>query len=293
MTLADAFPDITRRREPLAPYTHLRIGGPADALVQPRTADELKAVLAHCHRERVPVRMLGGGHNLLVRDDPVPGAVVRLAGPAFSWVQTPGPGTLRAAGGGSLFELIAAAVTAGLSGLETLVGLRGTVGGSVRCNVGDKSGEIAAAVTRVAVLTEAGAEQVRRRDELQFGDHSSDLDEPVILWVEFALEADSPDAILKRLRRAWVQRKAAEPPSVQNAVRLFRDPPGWSAAALIDQAGLAGAKAGGAELSTRNPNYAVAHPGTTARDILRLIDQAREAVAARSGIALDRELHVW
>lgn len=293
MTLADAFPDITKRREPLAAYTHLRIGGPADALVQPRTADELKAVLAFCQTERVPVRMLGGGHNLLVRDDPVPGAVVRLAGPAFGWVESVGPTTLRAAGGGSLFELIAAAVTAGLSGLETLVGLRGTVGGSVRCNVGDKAGEIAAAVTRVAVLTDAGAEQVRPRHELAFGDHSSDLDEPVILWVEFALEPDAPDAILKRLRRAWVQRKAAEPPSVQNAVRLFRDPPGWAAAALIDKAGLAGTRVGGAEVSARNANYAVAHPGTTARDVLRLIDLVKERVAASSGVALDRELHVW
>ncbi len=293
MSLADAFPDITKPREPLAPYTHLRIGGPAEFLLQPRTVEELKAVLTHCQRAKVPVRMLGGGHNLLVRDDPVPGAVVRLAGPGFGWVESVGPKTLRAAGGGPLFGLIAAAVTANLTGLETLVGLRGTVGGSVRCNVGDRSGEIAAAVTRVAVLTDVGQEQVRQRDELTFGDHTSDLDEPVILWVEFALEADQPDAILRRLRRAWVQRKAAEPLSVQNAVRLFRDPPGWTAAALIDQAGLAKTKVGGAEVSDRNPNYAVAHPGTTARDVLRLIDLVREKVAAKSGVTLDRELHVW
>ena len=293
MTLAAAFPDITRQREPLAPYTHLGIGGPAEFLLQPRTADELKAVLLHCQHHRVPVRMLGGGFNLLVPDDPVPGAVVRLAGPGFGWVECVGPRTLRAAGGGQLFELIAAAVTANLSGLETLVGLRGTVGGSVRCNVGDKSGEIAAAVTRVAVLTDAGAEQVRARDELRFGDHSSDLDEPVILWVEFALEPDQPAAILKRLRRAWVQRKAAEPLSVQRAVRLFRDPPGWTAAALVEQAGLAKTVVGGAEVSDRNPNYAVARPGTTARDVLRLIDLLRDRVAAHSGITLHRELHVW
>ncbi len=293
MTLADTFPAITKQREPLAPYTHLRIGGPAEFLVQPRTVEELKAVLAFCQRERVPMRMLGGGFNLLVRDDPVPGAVVRLAGSGFGWVESIGPTTLRAAGGGQLFELIAAAITAGLSGLETLAGLRGTVGGSVRCNVGDRSGEIAATVTKVAVLTEAGIEQVRAKEELRFGDHSSDLDEPVILWVEFALERDAPDAILRRFKRTWVQRKAAEPLSVQNAVRLFRDPPGWTAASVIDKAGLAKVKVGGAELSDRNPNYAVAHPGTTARDVLRLIDLVQERVQADSGLALDRELHVW
>src|SRR5688500_14734890 len=106
MSLAQKFPDITKTREPLAPYTHLRIGGPADFLIQPRTVDELRAVLKYCAAGGVPVRMLGGGNNLLVRDDPVPGAVVRLAGPAFAGVETNGK-TVRAAGGGPLFDLIA------------------------------------------------------------------------------------------------------------------------------------------------------------------------------------------
>jgi UDP-N-acetylmuramate dehydrogenase len=292
MSLAEAFPEITRKREPLAPYTHLRIGGPAEFFVQPRTVGELRSVLSHCTANSVPIRMLGGGNNLLVSDDPIPGAVVRLAGPEFSWVETAGK-TVRAAGGGQLFDLIAHAVRANLSGLETLVGIRGTVGGSVRCNVGDRSGEIAAAVRRVAVLTDEGAEQVRNRDELGFSEHSSDLVEPVILWVEFELEPDSADAILRRMRRAWVVRKGSEPLSFQAAVRMFRDPPGTTAAALIDRAGLAKTKVGGAEVSDRNGNYAVAHPGTTARDILRLIDLVRTRVAEATGVTLQQELHVW
>ena len=291
-SLADAFPAITKTREPLAPYTHLRIGGPAEFLVQPRTADELVAVLRFGKANRVPLRMLGGGFNLLVPDDPVPGAVMRLTGPAFSWIEADGK-TVRAAGGAPLYDLIARSVEAGLTGLETLVGLRGSVGGSVRCNVGDRNGEIAAGVRRVAVLTDDGTEQVRGRDELHFGDHSSDLDEPVILWVEFGLEADAAEAILKRMRRAWVLRKAHEPLSFQNAVRMFRDPPGASAAQLIDRAGLAKTKVGGAEVSDRNGNYAVAHPGTTAKDILRLVDLVKARVQDYAGVSLDRELHVW
>jgi len=292
MTLADAFPDITRRREPLAPYTHLRIGGPAEFLVQPRTVEELKAVLNFCRESRTPLRMLGGGFNLLVLDDPVPGAVMHLTGPAFCRIETQGK-TVRAAGGTALLDVIAHAVKASLSGLETLVGLRGTVGGSVRCNVGDKTGEIAAAVRRVAVLTEVGAEQVRGRDELVFGDHTSDLDEPVILWVEFELEPDSADSILKRMRRSWVVRKGHEPLSFQAAVRMFRDPPGATAAALVDRAGLAKTKVGEAEVSDRNGNYAVAHPGTTARDVLGLIDLARKRVGDATGVELRQELNVW
>ncbi len=292
MTLADAFPEIARRDQPLAPFTHLRIGGPAEFLVQPRTADELRRVLRFCAEHAVPLRMLGGGYNLLVRDEPVPGAVVRLSGPAFETISVDGR-TVRAAGGAALFDLIAASVRAGLSGLETLVGIRGSVGGSVRCNVGDRAGEIGASVRRVAVLGLDGTEQVRTRDELTFGDHTSDLDEPVILWVEFELERDAAPAVLKRMRRTWVLRKGAEPLSFQASVRMFRNPAGATAAALIERAGLAKTKAGNAEVSDRNGNYAIAHPGTTAADVLALLDAVQARVKATSGVTLQRELNVW
>src|SRR3954470_24403954 len=99
MSLADQFPAITRRHEPLAPHTHLKIGGPAEFLLQPRSVDELKAVLAAAQAENVPVRMLGGGFNLLVRDDPVPGAVVKLTAPAFTFLERDGR-RVTAGGGG-------------------------------------------------------------------------------------------------------------------------------------------------------------------------------------------------
>jgi UDP-N-acetylmuramate dehydrogenase len=291
-SLAEAFPAVTKQNEPLASHTHLRIGGPAEFFVQPRSVEELAGVLAFCQTSKVPLRMLGGGYNLLVRDEAVPGAVMRLAGPAFAFVEGTGR-TIRAGGGGQLFDLVAFAVRAGLRGLEALAGIRGTVGGSVRCNVGDRSGEIAAAVRKVAVLTDAGTVQIRGRDDLSFGDHSSDLDEPVILWVEFELDSDAPAALLRRMRKAWAIRKAHEPLSFQAAVRVFRDPPGQLAATLIDRAGLAKARVGGAEVCERNGSYVVAHPGTTATDILQLAAKIETKVKVVTGVALDRELNVW
>ncbi len=292
MPLFDAFPDIIKRREPLAPYTHLRIGGPAECLVQPRTTDELKAVLRYCKTKDIPLRMLGGGFNLIVKDDPIPGAVMRLIGAEFSTIVTQGK-TIRAAGGAQLFDLLAHAVQAGLGGLETLVGIRGTVGGSVRCNVGDRSGEIGSSVRRVAVLHDDASELVRTRDELTFGEHTSDLDEPVILWVEFELTPEKPPALLKRMRRAWIIRKATEPLSFQAGIRLFRDPTGESAGALIERAGLTKFRIGSAEISDRNGNYAIAHPGTTAKDLLKLIEHVRTKVKDFAGVVLERELNVW
>lgn len=291
-TLAEAFPEITRTREPLAPYTHLRIGGPAEFFVQPRTQSELQNVLQFCKKNHVHLRMLGGGFNLLVNDDPVPGAVMRLVGPDFSFVKVTG-NTIRAAGGAGLFDLIEQAVRAGLGGLETLVGIRGTVGGSVRCNVGDRSGEIGAHVRRVAVLHDDATEHIRSRDELTFGDHSSDIDEPVILWVEFELTPAPPESLLKRMRCAWAIRKAHEPLSLQAAVRMFRDPVGHSASSLIDRAGLGQARVGGAEVSERNRNYVVAHPGTTAKDIIKLMEKIQQGVQDHSGMTLNQELNVW
>lgn len=291
-SLADTFPDIVRTREPLAPYTHLKIGGPAEFFAQPRTVGELAAVLKHCTQNRVPVKMLGGGYNLLVRDDPVPGVVIRLHGPAFAFVETT-PTGVRCGGGTPMFDLLAHAVKAGLGGLETLVGIRGTVGGSVRCNVGDRAGEIGASVRRVVVLHDDGSEHARTRDQLTFGEHTSDLTEPVILSVEFDLHPEQPAALLKRMRRAWVTRKAGEPLSFQAAVRMFRNPSGQEAAKLIDRAGLSRYRVGGAEVSERNANYAIAHPGTTARDVLKLVDAVAAHVKEFSGVELKRELNVW
>ena len=292
MSLADQFPQITKRDEPLAPHTHLKIGGPAEFFVQPRTVDELARVLRHCTTHKLTVRMLGGGYNLLVRDDPVPGVVVRLHGPAFSFIESTANG-VRCGGGTPLFDLLAHSVKAGLGGLETLVGIRGTVGGSVRCNVGDRIGEIGACVRRVVVLHDDGTEHARVKEQLTFGDHSSDLTEPVILSVEFELRAESPAVLLKRMRRAWVNRKASEPLSFQSGVRMFRNPTGQDAGKLIEKAGLARYRVGGAEVSERNANYAVAHPGTTARDILKLLDAVGGHVKEFCGVDLKREVNVW
>src|SRR5262249_9724789 len=151
----------------------------------------------------------------------------------------------------------------------------GTVGGALRCNAGDRSEEIGPFVRQVEVLDRNGNLQVRERDELRFAHRWSNLDDPVILAAEFELEADQPDALIKRMRKAWIQRKASQPLSFQAAGRIFKNPRGLSAAALITQAGLAGTRVGGAELSDRDANFIVALPGATARDVLRLIDLVR------------------
>ena len=140
MGFRNEFAAITQARQPLAPFTHLRIGGPAEFLVAPRTRDELSRVVATCAAEKIPLRVLGIGTNIVVRDEGVPGVVIRLTAPEFTRVNVTGK-TVKSGGGATVYSLISAATLAGLAGFETLVGITATVGGALRFNAGDRSGD--------------------------------------------------------------------------------------------------------------------------------------------------------
>ena len=290
--MLDDFGDIVKRQEPLAAYTYLRVGGPAEFLVQPRSVEELTGVVQQCFQHKIPLRVLGGGCNVLIPDEGVKGAVLRLSEPAFTQVSVEAR-RVRAGTGAALSALIGQAVRAGLTGLETLVGIPGSVGGAVRCNAGDRSGDIGQYVRQVEVLDGSGSRQVRERDELHFDDHGCNLDDPILLAVEFELDSDHPDAIYKRMLKAWIHRKAVRPLSFQAAGRIFKNPRGMSAGKLIEQAGLAKTRVGGAEISERDGNFIVAHPGASARDIHRLIDLARSQVQERFNVELEQEIGIW
>jgi UDP-N-acetylmuramate dehydrogenase len=292
MQLLERFAEIAKRDEPLASYTHLKLGGPADVLVQPRSREELAEVVRHCRAKSIPVRVLGGGGNLLVSDEGVRGVVLRLSEPAFTQLAVEGR-RVRCGCGALLSSLISEAARHGLGGLEALVGIPGTVGGGLRCNAGDRAGEIGRYVQQVEVMDDEGQVQVRDRDELRFGYCWSNLDDPVLLSAEFELEADQPDAIVKHMRKAWIQRKARQPLSFEASCRVFKNPRGLNAAELIEQTGLSKTRVGGAEISERDANYIVAHPGATARDVLRLIDLIRTRVQERFNVELELELSEW
>jgi UDP-N-acetylmuramate dehydrogenase len=288
----DEFADFIKRNEPLAPYLYLKLGGPAEMLVQPRSREELSRFVRHCYREGVPLRVLGSGCNLLVRDEGVRGAVLRLSEPAFTSISVEG-NRVYAGTGAAVSALISQAARHGLAGFETLVGIPGSVGGALRCNAGDRYGDIGQFVRQVEVMDGDGNTQVRDRDELRFGEHISNLDDPVLLTASFQLESDNADAIVKRMRKAWIARKASQPLSFQAAARIFANPRGLSAAALIEQTGLERTRVGGVEVSDRDANYFIVHPGASTRDALRLIDLVRSRVQEKFNVTLEQEITVW
>jgi UDP-N-acetylmuramate dehydrogenase len=180
-----------------------------------------------------------------------------------------------------------------LAGLETLVGIPGTIGGALHGNAGSRGSDVGQWTHRATVMTAAGEIVERSREELVFAYRQTSLDELVILSAEFELEQEYPDELTKRMQKQWIVKKASQPLGHERTGCIFKNPSGFSAGALIDQAGLKGTRIGGAEVSDRHANFIIAEPGTTSNDVLRLIELVRSRVADRQGVELELEIEVW
>ena len=186
MTFLEDYSEITRLDVPLAPLTWLKVGGPAQAIVEPRSVDEFQDVVRRCYENDCPVRMLGGGSNLLVRDDGVAGVVICLRGEPFETVEVDGS-MVRAGAGALLSHVITASENAGLAGLEGLVGIPGTVGAAIKGNAGGRSGDIGSQTKSVTVVTGTGEKHVRGEADLSFEYRHSSINELAIVDGEFEL----------------------------------------------------------------------------------------------------------
>lgn len=293
MNSLDDFQAIVKPAELLAPLTWLRIGGPAQYFAKPSNAQELQGLLQVANRQGLPVRILSGGSNVLVRDAGVQGLVIHLESPAFADLNLSG-NTISVGAAVPLTAMISQSARAGLAGIEVLTGIPGTVGGAIRGNAGSRQGSIGEFVRKVTVIDGDGRIQVRQRDELSFGHRWSNLDEPVILSAELELRQEDPESVVRRMRKVWILKKENQPYGHQSSGCIFKNPsPDLSAAALLDQSGLRGAKVGGAEVSDRHANYIVADRGTSSDDVLKLIDQIRDKIRSQYGYELELAIQIW
>jgi UDP-N-acetylmuramate dehydrogenase len=292
MSLDKDFAQFVKRDEPLAPYTWFRLGGPAEFFAVPTSVDQLQALVRRCHETQTPVRLLGGGSNVLVRDEGVSGVVMQLSSPAFDEIKIE-KRTLTAGGGAKLGHAISMSVREGLAGLEALVGIPGTIGGALHGNAGSHGGDIGQWTARATVMTRRGEILERARDELVFAYRESSLDELAIISAQFELEADDPEQLTKRMQTQWIIKKANQPLGHQSAGCIFKNPRGMSAGMLIDQAGLKNTRYGQAVVSDRHANFIVAEAGAKSADVLQLIEVVRERVSDRLGIDLETEIEIW
>jgi UDP-N-acetylmuramate dehydrogenase len=292
MSSIEDFNEILQHNKPLAELTWLKLGGPAQYFLEPRSANELVAIIRCCHENDIPMHLLGGGSNVLIRDDGVSGAVLHLSHESFSAISVEGT-KVHAGAGALLSNVISHSVKAGLAGLENLTGIPGTIGGALKGNAGGRSGDIGQYVHSVRVVTLKGEIFTRTDDELSFAYRASSINELAILDATFQLAPDQPEEITRRMRTLWIMKKATQPLSFQSAGCIFKNPRGLSAGALIEQAGLKGTRIGQASISDRHANFIVTEDGATFEDVHRLINLAKSRVTEQFGVELELEIQVW
>lgn len=286
------FSEILQRDEPLSQHTWLKLGGPAQYFVSPRTEAELLDVIKTCRSQQLPVHILGSGSNLLVREAGVQGVVVKVAEPLLSEVTVDGT-SLTAGGGTLLSHVVAEAVRAGLGGIEYLVGIPGTIAGAVVGNSGGRTGDIGQLITSVKVLTQDNEVAVRRGDELSFSYRRSGIQDLLVLSATLELTRDDSEELTRRMRKNWIMKRSTQPLADQSAGCIFRNPRGLSAGALIEQCGLKGLSVGKARISERHANFIVTEAGATSNDVEQLIGRIQKAVAEKFAVELELEIKVW
>jgi UDP-N-acetylmuramate dehydrogenase len=293
MSWFSGFEAIVRTDVPLRQFTWYKLGGPARWFCEPRDEPELAALLTCIRDSEMPWRVLGGGTNIIVRDEGFDGVVVRLRGPVFERVEFKDE-AVYAGAGADLPKLIRATLERGLVGLEVLAGIPGTVGGAARMNAGGRDGEIGELVRDVRVLDASGQTVTRTAPEVGFAYRHTALGDCVVLGVTLVLRRGDAQEALQRHREIWNEKYAKQPPlAARSAGCVFKNPPGQPAGRLLDEAGLKGTRIGGAEISTRHANFIVAHDDATADDVLNLIQLAKERVQQATGIELQPEVEIW
>jgi UDP-N-acetylmuramate dehydrogenase len=285
---------------PLARYTSFRIGGPADALIEIEEVRALKQVQALARTYNVPLFVLGGGSNLLIRDGGIRGIVVVLRGVFRTYRVTPysvpsGPAAaLVHAGGGYPFSRLAMQLALqGWRGLEFAYGIPGTLGGAMVMNAGTCLGDVRQVLVAARLLLADGRECELPVEALGLRYRASSYPAGAILLAgRLRVQHDEPEEITAVMYEAARHRQQTQPLWLPNAGSIFKNPPGMAAGRVIEALGLKGTRIGGAMVSPMHANFIVNVESATAADVEALIALIRERVQKSCGITLELEVRV-
>ncbi len=282
--------DRLREGVPMAPLTTFRIGGPAALYLEPNDVHDLEAASEAIVRAEIPFAILGKGSNVLVADEGFPGLVLRL-GHGFRWSARDGA---RLVGGGAmpLPALAGVALRHGLEGLAFGVAIPASLGGAVRMNAGAHGGQMSDVVETIEVFgLRTGTSTSVATVDAGFAYRRSALaPDAVVVAATMRLRPGEDADIRAAMDEARAWRRATQPLAEPNCGSVFTNPPGAHAAALIESTGLKGHAVGAAHVSTKHANFIIAGPGATAADVVALIDEIRDRVAASTGIVLEPEV---
>jgi UDP-N-acetylmuramate dehydrogenase len=273
--------------EPMAKYTWMKVGGPADFYIEPADKDDLLAIVRYFRQQRFPWMMIGRGSNILVSDEGIRGAVLNVESALSSLSQS--GGSIIAESGVRLTKFVDFCIQHGYAGSEMLAGIPGTVGGAVVMNAGAHGGEISDHLLAIEVLRE-GVVEVVRKEEAGFYYRSSALASDIVLAATFGFPHGEKEELSKKRRELIMKRNDSQPLDLPNLGSMFKNPKNAHAAQLIEQAGLKGKRIGDAQVSEKHANFIVNLGSAKADDVVKLIELVKRTVYQHFGLMLDLEV---
>ena len=282
-------PDLeVREQEPLHRHTTMGVGGPARYWVEIRSERALKIILQTLQETTLPRYVLGGGSDTLFTDEGFQGVVLHPSGARDLNIHH---NEMVVGAGWVLSRVIQHAARTGLSGMEELYGIPGTLGGAVAKNAGAFGREIAELVSWIEVYRWDGSFHRISGDEAGFVYRDSQVRREGVIWrVALQLRPGNPDAIRQQMNNIYARRTRSQPYGFRSSGCIFRNPPGDSAGRILDQMGLKGYRVGGVWVSRRHANFLVHRGEARARDVLDLIREIRQRVQRERGISLHPEV---
>jgi UDP-N-acetylmuramate--alanine ligase len=280
-----------RLYEPLSKHTTLRVGGPAQFWVEPRTENAFAELIRFCRQENLPLFVIGRGSNLLVRDGGIRGVVVHPCGGDFDKIKIDG-NEISAGVGAKLRQVAYAGKAAGLGGLEWMEGIPGAVGGSLRMNAGAMGAQTFENVVRVRYLDENGEAHTKGRDELEVHYRNFPLlENNFAVSAVFRGEPAPTEEIVRKLEASQEKRRTTQP-AAKSAGCIFKNPDSCPAGKLVDELGLKNSRIGKARVSEVHGNFIVNDGGATAIEMLELIEKIKATARAKRGIELETEVQI-
>jgi UDP-N-acetylmuramate dehydrogenase len=281
--------------EPLDRYTSMGVGGRADILLFPDSAEELVKMVSYFREWGIPFIPVGNLTNLIVMDAGYRGAVISLKGLCTVTLSGKSHNTvsLQAEAGVAVSELIGVALREALTGMEFCAGIPGSIGGAVKMNAGAFGREIKDALTAITLINGGGNVVELKRESLAFSYRNLDLPEgSIIAGASFLLSKGEKRDVAEKVSAFLRMRREKHPLEYRSAGSIFKNPAGTPAGRIIDELGLKGARVGDAQISEKHANFIVNLGHATAGDIVALIDLVRKKVQEEKGIDLEPEVRM-
>lgn len=284
--------DSVLSNEPMNKHTSYKIGGNCDVMLIPDRIDKIPLLIDICNKNNIPFYIVGNGSNILVKDNGIRGAVIKLSN-KLSAVTVEG-NIIKIEAGAALSQIVRKAYEHSLSGLEFAVGIPGTFGGAVTMNAGAYGGHMADIVKNVTVCDKYGNIYTLTNEELSFGYRQSAIRDKnlIVLAGEIELFPSEQSQIKEKTETISAKRRAMQPLSYPSCGSVFKRPERHFIGKLIEDAGLKGTRVGGAEVSQLHANFIINTNNATAEDVLSLIQTVKARVYEKFNIEIETEVIV-